>query len=240
MSETFNTLLRGQIQCDLMPLLDGRRSHAEIAAALAPAHSASEVRAAITALASRGYLVSGDHRMAPGPAAYWTSLGASPRWAEQRLETATVDVAGDAGSLAGRLETLGVRVDAARPSVSVVVCADYLEDRHDAINRRHLESGTPWVLVRPGGMQPLFGPVFRPAGDQHPPEREYEDPGRDTSPSIKPPPTKGSELTLRSAVPGSAATEFARRVASGCHARSDGSHQPGSGIVSARVAVAGV
>ena len=163
-SETFNTLLNGQIHCDLMPLLDGRRSHAEIAAALAPAHSPSEVRAAIKALASRGYLVSGDYRMAPARAAYWSSLGASPRWAEQRLGEARVDIAGDAEPLASRFETLGVRVAADRPSVSVVVCADYLEERHDAINRRHLESGTPWILVRPGGMQPLFGPVFRPAG----------------------------------------------------------------------------
>ena len=162
-SETFNTLLNGQIHCDLMPLLDGRRSHTEIAAALAPAHSPSEVRATITALASRGYLVSGDYRIAPRRAAYWSSLGASPRWAEQRLAEATVDVAGDAGPLAGRFETLGVRVAADRPSVSVVVCADYLEERHDAINRRHLKSATPWILVRPSGMQPLFGPVFRPA-----------------------------------------------------------------------------
>ena len=163
-SETFNTLLRGQIHCDLMPLLDGRRSHTEIAAALAPAHPAPEVRAAIMALASRGYLVSGDHGMAPGRAAYWTSLGASPRWAQQRLEGATVGVTGDAGPLAGRLESLGVRLSAARPTVSAVVCADYLEEGHDETNRRHLRAGTPWVLVRPGGMQPLFGPVFRPAG----------------------------------------------------------------------------
>ena len=162
-SETFNTLLRGQIHCDLMPLCDGHRTHTEIAAALATAHSASEVRAAITALASRGYLVSGDYRMAPGRAAYWTSLGASPRWAEQRLAEATVAVVGDAGPLARQLETLGVQSGAPPPSVSVVMCADYLEEGHDAINRDHLESGTPWMLVRPGGMQPLFGPVFRPA-----------------------------------------------------------------------------
>ena len=163
-SETFNTLLRGQIHCDLMPLLDGRRPSTEIAAALSPSHSASDVRAAITALASRGYVVSGDYRMAPGRAAYWASLGASPRWAEQCLDEATVDVVGDAGPLAGQLEALGVRraADPPAPSVSVVVCADYLEERHDAMNRRHLESGTPWILVRPGGMQPLFGPVFRP------------------------------------------------------------------------------
>ncbi|WP_420447308.1 TOMM precursor leader peptide-binding protein [Candidatus Palauibacter sp.] len=162
-SEAFNTLLRGQIHCDLMPLLDGRRTHEEIAAALAPAHSASEVRTAIAALASRGYLVSGDYGMPSGRAAYWSSLGASPRWAEQRLEGTTVAVTGDAGLLARRLEALGVRAGTVRPSLSAIVCTDYLDARHDGINRRHLGSGAPWILVRPGSMRPLFGPVFRPA-----------------------------------------------------------------------------
>ncbi len=162
-SETFNTLLRGQVHCDLLPLLDGHRTQREIAAALAPAHSASDVEAAITALASRGYVVSGDHTMAPGRAAYWSSLGASPRWAEQRIGAATVSVTGDDGTLARRLDGLGIQPTNRRPALSAIVCADYLDERHDAINRSHLESGTPWILVRPNGVQPLFGPVFRPA-----------------------------------------------------------------------------
>ena len=167
-SEVFNTLVRGRIHCELMPLLDGSRTVPEIVAALAPAHSALEVRRAILALASRGYVVSGDYGMAPGRAAYWSSLGASPRWAEQRLAAAAVTVAGKAGvPLVRRLEGLGVQTGgpgaSIRPSLFVMVCADYLDERFDSINRRHLESRTPWMLVRPNGMQPLFGPVFRPA-----------------------------------------------------------------------------
>ena len=166
-SETFDTLLRGRIHCDLMPLLDGRRTLPGIAAELAPTHSALDVRTAILALSARGYVVSGDYGMAPGRAAYWSSLGVSPRWAEQRLAAAAVAVAGDDGVLARRLEGFGVQTGgqaaAARPSLAVRVCADYLDERHDLINRRHLESGTPWMLVRPNGMQPLLGPVFRPA-----------------------------------------------------------------------------
>ena len=164
-SETFNTLLRGQVHCDLVPLLDGRRTHREIAAELGPTHSAPDVKAAITALASRGYVVSGDYAMAPGRAAYWSSLGASPRWAERRLGASTVSVTGDDGMLARRLGAMGIQVAHRRPALSAIVCADYLDERHDAINRAHLESGTPWILVRPRGVQPLFGPVFRPAED---------------------------------------------------------------------------
>ena len=162
-SETFNTLLRGTINADMLPLLDGRRSHRDIVAALSPAHAARDVQTAIAALASRGYLVSGDHGMARGRAAFWSSLGASPRWAEERLGASRVALVGDEGHLARRLEAMGVVLDSGDPNLSIVVCADYLEEAHHAINRRHIASGAPWLLVRPQGMQPLFGPVFRPA-----------------------------------------------------------------------------
>ena len=162
-SETFNTLLRGPIHADLLPLLDGRRSHRDIVAALAPAHSARDVHAAIAFLASRGYVVSGDFAMDRGRAAYWSSLGVSPRRAEERLSASSVAIAGDTGRLVRRLEAMGVTVGAGHPTLTVVVCADYLEEAHQAVNRRHIASGAPWMLVRPDGMQPLFGPVFRPA-----------------------------------------------------------------------------
>ena len=162
-SETFNTLLRGPIYADLLPLLDGRGSYRDIAAALAPAHSALDVRAAIVSLASRGYVVSGDFRMDRGRAAYWSSLGVSPRRAEERLAASRVAIAGDAGQLARRLGAMGVAVDTGHPTLTVVVCADYLEEAHHDVNRRHIASGAPWMLVRPKGMRPLFGPVFRPA-----------------------------------------------------------------------------
>ena len=162
-SESFNTLLRGQIHADLFPLLDGNRSATDIAARLAGTHSASDVEAMIVSLASRGYVVSADYAMERSTAAYWSSLGASPRWAEQRLGAATVAISADDGRLAGSLGAIGVSVDAERPWLSVTVCADYLDERLADINRRHLETETPWMLVKPNGMQPLFGPVFGPA-----------------------------------------------------------------------------
>ena len=162
-SESFNTLLRGKVHCDILPLLDGRRSQDEIIAALANRHSAADVHQALAALAARGYVVSGAYEMERGWAAYWSALGASPRWAEERLASSRVAIAGDDGRLARQLGALDVAVGAENPSLSVVVCADYLDEGHDSLNRRHIASGAPWMLVRPKGMQPLFGPVFRPA-----------------------------------------------------------------------------
>ena len=162
-SESFNTLLHGRIYGDLLPLLDGRRTHRDIAEDLKDAHSAADIRAAAVALSSRGYVVSGEHAMESARAAYWSSLGASPGWAEQRLAGSRVAVAGDDGRLARSLAAAGVGVAAERPALSVVVCADYLDERYADLNRRHLESGVPWLLARPAGVQPLFGPVFQPA-----------------------------------------------------------------------------
>ena len=162
-SETFNTLLRGQVHCDLLPLLDGRRTHRDIMAALAGTHSEADVQAKLLSLVSKGYVVSGEYAMERGPAAFWSALGSSPRWAEERLRASRVAVSGDDGRLAGPLEAMGVTVGAERPALSVVVCADYLDARHADVNQRHLDSGAPWMLVRPKGVQPLFGPVFRPA-----------------------------------------------------------------------------
>lgn len=162
-SELFNTLLRGSIHSDLLPLLDGSRSHRDIVATLSSTYPESDVRAALTSLASRGYIVSGDHALERGPAAFWSSLGASPRWAEERLAASKISISGDGGDIARRLGSMGVAIDTDRPTLSVVVCNEYLDERHEDINRHHIESGVPWVLVRPKGIYPLFGPVFRPA-----------------------------------------------------------------------------
>ena len=81
-SDSFNTLLHGEIYCDLLPLLDGQRPQDEVVAALSVAHAATDLRNALIALAARGYVVSGEHSMERGRAVFWSALGASPRWAE--------------------------------------------------------------------------------------------------------------------------------------------------------------
>lgn len=162
-SDTFNTLLHGQIHAHLVPLLDGSRSRHDVAAALAGSYTAAAVEEALVFLTSKGYAVSGDYDMERGSAAFWSSLGASPRYAEDRLCAPTIAVVGDDGRLAGRLGEMGVSTGTDNPNLHVVVCADYLEEQHASINQQHLESGAPWMLFRPKGIQPLFGPVFRPA-----------------------------------------------------------------------------
>ncbi len=160
-SESFNTLLHGKLYCDLLPLLDGRHPPDELVAALESDYSTVDVLAAVVSLSAEGYVVSADHGMDRSRAAYWSSLGASPRWAERRLAESRIAVEGDDGRFIRHLQESGARVGSGAPGVTVVVCDDYLEARLAEVNRRQLQAGAPWTLVRPRGMQALFGPVFR-------------------------------------------------------------------------------
>ena len=160
-SESFNTLLHGKLYSHLLPLLDGRSPQDEIVAALEGAHAAADVLAAMASLSAKGYVVSADHGMDRGRAAYWSSLGASPRWVEQRLAESRIAVEGDGGRLIRHLEQSGAGVGIDGPRLTVIVCEDYLAARLAEVNRRQLDAGAPWTLVRPLGMQALFGPIFR-------------------------------------------------------------------------------
>ena len=159
-SEFFNTLLHGRLLCDLVPLLDGLRPLEGIAAALEADHAVADVHAAIVSLSAKGYVVSADHGMDRSLAAYWTSLGASPRWAERQLREGSVSVEGDDCRLIRHLEASGARVGSEDPNLAVIVCDDYLDARHAERNLHQLERGAPWTLVRPRGIEILFGPVF--------------------------------------------------------------------------------
>jgi len=146
-SESFNTLLHGELYRTLLPLLDGRRSCDAIVAAVEGTHPAVEVLAAVASLSARGYVVSADHGMDRRRAAYWSSLGASPRWVETRLLESRVTVDGDDGRFTRRLEESGAAVGPGDPDLTVVVCDDYLESRLGEVNRRQLEAGAPWTLI---------------------------------------------------------------------------------------------
>ena len=160
-SESFNTLLHGELYGSLLPRLDGGHSPEEIVAALAGDHAATEVLAAIVSLSTKGSVVSADHVMDQHRAAYWSSLGASPRWVEHRLNESRVVVEGDDDRLVRFLGEIGANGDTGDPELTVVVCDDYLDAHLAQVNRRQLEAQSPWMLVRPQGMEALFGPIFR-------------------------------------------------------------------------------
>ena len=161
-SESFNTLLHGRLSCDLLPLLDGRHEVDHVVSALEGVHDSDHIRSTIQALSEKGYVVSGDHAMERERAAWWSSLGASPRWVEERLALSGVVVEGDDGELARHLAGFGaVSQGDGKASLRIVICDDYLDSRLGDVNTRQLEANEPWMLVRPRGVEVLFGPVFQ-------------------------------------------------------------------------------
>ena len=165
-SETVNTLLHGAVYPDLFPLLDGLRTFEDLVVCLDGKHAEASIRTALVTLAAKGYIVSSEHGMNSHAAAFWTSLGVSPKFAEERLSAARVHIAGDSGGLARQLKMKGVSVSskATGSTLCVHVCSDYLDERHIELNRKHVQSDQPWMLLKPNGLQPLFGPVF--GGDE--------------------------------------------------------------------------
>ena len=162
-SESFNTLLHGPFYGSLLALLDGTHSHDEITSTLGSQWVGQDPEVWLKSLASRGYIVSGEYRMARERAAWWSSLGASPRFVEERLGSAGVSVAGDEEcALTDALESMGVAAGPGYEDLRVVVCEDYLDAVHADTNRAQMDSGQPWMLARPKGTSPLIGPVFCP------------------------------------------------------------------------------
>ena len=87
--------LQGRCFPDLLPLLDGQRTRQAIAAELEDRHPPLEVQTALVRLAASGFVVSAEFDLAPELAAYWSALGASPRFAQERLAATPVAVVAD-------------------------------------------------------------------------------------------------------------------------------------------------
>ncbi len=165
LSESFNTLLHGKVHCRLLPLLDGSRSQKEIIESLSGMASESDILGLLYWMSKRGYIVSADHSLGQEQASFWSFLGATPRWAEERLRSTPIHLCDEGEPLAVPLRGLGVRSGDEKTSLNVRICANYLEGRLADVNRLHLKTERPWLLVRPLGMEPMVGPVFRADGD---------------------------------------------------------------------------
>ncbi len=166
-SEFFNTLLRGKLYCNLIPLLDGSITLDSIIATLESEHDFTSVLTAVAALSNKGYIVSADHNLETHKAVYWSALGASPRWAELSLSDTSVCVEGDQGELVRHLHEAGVANSTENPDLTVIVCDDLQTSDFALINQRNYDLKIPWMLLRPRGIETLFGPIFN-SGSESP------------------------------------------------------------------------
>jgi len=133
-SDTFSASLYGALYVRLSAVLDGSLTHDEIVDRLSGDFAPLKIKTALVTMASKGYLVSGEYAFDRAQAAFWSSLGASPRYVETRLASSPVCVAGDddPAGMAAAMAELGVRTidTSAEASVLVVPTRDYLDPQY--------------------------------------------------------------------------------------------------------------
>jgi len=160
LSETAYHTLSGRLYAILAPLIDGRHSVEQIARALSPAVSATQVHYALHRLKERGYVIDADLTLPESEAAYWSLHGKTvltPLY--ETINVLSIDVA---DMLTPYVQQAGLHVDAAAPFTLVAV-NDYLNPVLADINAAMLRDQRAWMLVKPVGAFLWVGPVFTPA-----------------------------------------------------------------------------
>ncbi len=158
-------VLRGRLYELVTPLLDGRPVE-EICAELSGHTEPAKVFYTISKLEQRGLVwEAGD---AEGPnAARWSEQGVRPSDAGPRLAQKSVTVKGfgvgddDLRSFRDLLGSSSLRLSD-EGDFTVVVTDHYLRRELREINKQALETGKPWMLVKPVGVEIWTGPVIRP------------------------------------------------------------------------------
>lgn len=167
LSENERHVLEGEAMQSIVPLVDGRRTWAEIIAAAAPAVSQEQAQLAIGVLLAHGHVVEQDDAMPPQFAAYWNELGRNSAQVSMLLASTNIALHmfghADATPFAISLRSFGFTVDPARRASLVVALADDYQDPGLAeLNAACLRHGQPWILAKPSGMRPMLGPIFIP------------------------------------------------------------------------------
>ena len=171
-SEDAVRLLSGPLFHRLLPMLDGRRTIAEVVSALDKAFPAQDVIHALAFLERHAYLDSASDAADTRHLAFWHSLGVTRHQASTHLDGRRVALI-EAGhvhdgrsELVAALGGLGVETTTGDVSddidLSVVLADDYLRDELSAINDTALRSGRPWLLVKPVGRVIWLGPLLVP------------------------------------------------------------------------------
>jgi ribosomal protein S12 methylthiotransferase accessory factor len=168
-SEDRKFFLHGELYCALASAIANGKSVRALVHELEQRFPADKVQEAVQRLLDRRFATL-DLKFSGAIPGYWASLGLSWETVEKNLRAVVVsvqpiDVQG-AEEITAALRELGVRVTKRSADLTVTLVNDYLDERLDGLNQRHVSDGTPWLLAQPAGIFPLVGPVFRPGKGQ--------------------------------------------------------------------------
>lgn len=168
LSETGAHVLRGRLYAAVVPWIDGRRSAADIVAALSPTLGAAQVWYALMRLEQAGHLVEAQPDAPSGAAAFWSALGRDPQAALAALRDTRVRVCAVDAPLAERfgaaLRDCGVTVaaDGSAADLVVVLASNYLSNDLLPLCEAAFAEGARLLLVRPCGIEIWIGPLLAP------------------------------------------------------------------------------
>jgi bacteriocin biosynthesis cyclodehydratase domain-containing protein len=163
LADTTQSLLRGRLYELLAGRLDGRTID-NVCESLRPQASPAEVYFALSQLERKGYLCEQDEALPTAQAALWSSQQVAPGTAARRLAEHPVAVQTlgvEAAFFLELLRSVHVRVDD-DGTPDVVLTNSPLRGELRDCNATALQSGRPWLLVKPTGRQVWIGPLFVP------------------------------------------------------------------------------
>ena len=164
--------LAGPLHRDIMRVVDGKRSRAEIVSLMRDCgHAEMDINIALVNLAYRFLLVSADYQLPDTHAALFSTLGISPRQAEQTLshlkicvlnigthQLATTTFASALNGMScGKATIVDDETDA---DIVVVMVDDYLQPELQDLNKKFLATGKRWMPLKLSGVEGMTGPIF--------------------------------------------------------------------------------
>ncbi len=174
-SEGRHSIVQGKAVIDVIPLLDGTRTVADIAELLGDTHSLTAVLRALSRLSEFGHLTQGLASENTYESAWFDRVGVAPLEARNRLASTKIGLIslGEASESIHKefrrfLEESDLTVEDwtfERPGDSsfdlvVALVDDYLHPGLEGINRKLFDSNTNWLLARCCGSICWLGPHF--------------------------------------------------------------------------------
>ncbi|MDX0439622.1 TOMM precursor leader peptide-binding protein [Sinorhizobium medicae] len=158
-------VLGGNLEQAVVSLIDGKRTADDIADALSDRFPKANVYHALLALEQQSVAYDradpGNESLPP----QWHYLAGDLKKAGQIVRQTVIQVV----AIPGLNRTPDVEAfhayglaTGSGGTFEVVFADDYLEPSLEERNRNALATGRPWMLVKPTGIRPLIGPIFRP------------------------------------------------------------------------------
>jgi bacteriocin biosynthesis cyclodehydratase domain-containing protein len=154
--------LSGKRYARVLSRIDGVRSADQIVDELQGELEPAEVYATILLLERSGHIEEASNHIPHGTAAFWNALGAATELASDKLRNTRVGVEAFGRWTADDFRAPSLNVVQGEADVMVALTDDFLQPGLEEMNARMLATAKPWLLVKPNGVFPWIGPLFRP------------------------------------------------------------------------------